>query len=278
MSSAKAALVARIAALQRAREEEGDVVIRTEGGATTRAHSLVLSMGSEYFKAALSSTWEREGRAEQTLQAAPAAVAIAIDFMYGIEVPAGLGLEAPGGLAEVLRLADMLLAEELKEEVARLLANHLAVDNYRAICGLAERHQASALAAACARFVAEEVEAPDWAAIQQAPSVATAMARIAFEKDKEKKFFKKREDYGSVPAYEDYVRSVVREGTKVRVHRVCGHHGYAHKTGLCPHSGLPASFVGTVLGDITRNSLRVAWKARELAVFLGNVEPLPADS
>ena len=88
---------------------------------------------SEYFKAALSSTWEREGRAEQTLQAAPAAVAIAIDFMYGIEVPAHLGLEAPGGLAEVLRLADMLLAEELKEEVARRLAISLAVDNYRCL-------------------------------------------------------------------------------------------------------------------------------------------------
>merc|ERR1719209_1040633 len=147
MSSAKAALVARIAALQRAREEEGDdVVIRTEGGATTRAHSLVLSMGSEYFKAALSSTWKREGRAEQPLQAAPAAVTIAIDFMYGIEVPADLGLEAPGGLAE-----------ELQEEVARRLAIYLAVDNYSAICGLAERHQASALAAACARFVAENV-------------------------------------------------------------------------------------------------------------------------
>merc|ERR1719209_1265600 len=237
MSSAKAALVARIAALQRAREEEGDdVVIRTEGGATTRAHSLVLSMGSEYFKAALSSTWKREGRAEQTLQAAPAAVAIAIDFMYGIEVPADLGLEAPGGLAEVLRLADMLLAEELKEEVARRIAIYLAVDNYSTICGLAERHQASALAAACARFVAEKVEAPDWAAIQQAPSVATAMARIAFEKDKGKKFFKKREDYGSVQAYGDYVRSVVREGTKVRVHRQCG----LGRTGCpspCPHSG-----------------------------------------
>ena len=47
---------------------------------------------------------------------------------------------------------------------------------YSTICGLAERHQASALAAACARFVAEEVEAPDWAAIEQAPIVATAIA------------------------------------------------------------------------------------------------------
>ena len=105
-------------------------------------------------------------------------------------------------------------------------------------------------------------------------SVATAMARIAFEKDKGKKFFKKREDYGSVQAYGDYVRSVVREGTKVRVHRLCG----LGCPSPCPHSGLPACIVGTVLGNMPRNRLRVAWEARELTVFLGNVEPLPADS
>ena len=55
----------------------------------------------------------------------------------------------------------------------------------RDACGLAERYHAGALAAACARFVVEEaaeVEEPDWAVIDQAPSVAGAMARLAVEK------------------------------------------------------------------------------------------------
>ena len=55
----------------------------------------------------------------------------------------------------------------------------------RDVCGLAERHHAVALAAACARFVVEELailEEPDWAVIDQAPSVAGAMARLAVEK------------------------------------------------------------------------------------------------
>ena len=208
MSSAAPALVL-VAALQRTRGEEGDVVITTEGGATIRAHGLILSLGSEYFKTALSSTWHEEGRRELALQAAPAVVAAAVDYMYGIEVPGDFGLEAAGVLGELLELADRLLMDELKEEAGRRLAIRLSVDNYRDVCGLAERHRASTLAATCARFVVEEVaevEEPDWAVIDQAASVAAAMARLAVER--RGNMYKKPEDFGTSEDYEDYVRSV----------------------------------------------------------------------
>jgi len=264
MSSAAAALVA-LATLQRTREEEGDVVIVTEGGATTKAHALVLSMGSEYFKAALSSTWQEEGRREHALQTAPAVLAAAIDYMYGIEVAGDFGLEAAGetgDMGELLELADRLLMDELKEEVQRRLARRLTVENYRNMCVLAERHHAGALAAACARFVVEEVAEPDWAAIQQVPSVATAMARLAVEMEKEKdNMYKKRQDFGSSREYGVYVKGVVKVGMKVR----CCLRWAVGREALTPQ-GVGAPDVPVEMGDVGRvtlvqgHILRVAWE------------------
>jgi len=262
MSSAAAALVA-LAALQRTREEEGDVVIVTEGGATTRAHALVLSMGSEYFKAALSSTWQEEGRREHALQTAPAVLAAAINYMYGIEVAGDFGLEAAGetgDMGELLELADRLLMDELKEEVQRRLARRLTVENYRNMCVLAKRHHAGALAAACARFVVEEVAEPDWAAIQQVPSVATAMARLAVEMEKEN-MYKKRQDFGSWREYGVYVKGVVKVGMKVR----CCQRWAVGRDALTLQ-GVGAPDVVVEVGDVGRvtlvlgHILRVAWE------------------
>jgi len=270
MSSAAPAL-ALVAALQRTRREEGNVVITTEGGATIRAHGLILSLGSEYFKTALSATWQEEGRRELALQAAPAVVAAAVDYMYGIEVPSDFGLEAAGVLGELLELADRLLMDELKEEAGRRLALRLSVDNYRDACGLAERYHAGALAAACARFVVEEVEEPDWAVIDQAPIVAGAMARLAIEM--KGKMYKKFKDFGSSEDYGVYVRGVVKVGMRVR----CRGRG-----GWFDHSPLvEVGDVGRVAAlnyDMRGALFRVAWEGvRELLyVSAANVEVLPA--
>ena len=133
MPSASSTALARLAALQEARGEAGDVVLSCEGG-STRAHASILTMGSDYFQRALSKTWviRRAWAREEALRRlvvrdCPAAVlAATIDWMYGVEIP-----EDFGELEDLLRIADMFLMEELKEEVGRRLGLEMAETNYR---------------------------------------------------------------------------------------------------------------------------------------------------
>lgn len=55
-----------------------------------------------------------------------AALAATIAYMYGIDVPEGFA-----GLPELLRLADMLMMEELRGEVLGRLALQVSLGNYR---------------------------------------------------------------------------------------------------------------------------------------------------
>jgi len=212
MDTAPSTLLARAAALHRAREGTGDVAIAC-GGATSRAHSQILAMGSDYFLRALAEEWVVEEQGLRKLVVTDfslAVLAAAIGWMYGVCIP-----EEFGELKDLLRIADMFLMEELKEEVGRRLGLLVSTDNYREMCEHAETCHAQALAAACAKVVVLEVADADWAVIDKAPIVTAAMARLAVKLMK-MTMYKKREDFDSRDEYREYVRSVVKAGMKVR--------------------------------------------------------------
>ena len=89
------------------------------------------------------------------------------------------------------------------------------------MCELAERYRAQALAARCAMFIVTEVAEVDWVAVEKAPMVATAMARLAVSRAGR---FKKFEDFGSKEEYGAYVKRVLRVGMRVRWRRKSNRH------------------------------------------------------
>ena len=64
----------------------------------------------------------------------PASLAVAVDFIYGVEVPDGFA-----DLQGLLRLADMYLLESLRGEVGRRLAGGITEQNFLKLSSLADQ-------------------------------------------------------------------------------------------------------------------------------------------
>jgi len=171
MSAALGALASNMLRLYSAREE-GDYTF-TCRGTTIRAHSFVLATSTDYFKRAMATAVGESARLGMEVRdCEPATLEAVVAFTYGLEVPD----EFPD-LQGLLELADRFLLEELKEEAARRIAQHIDAQNYRSVCQLAELHKATALAASCAKFVLTKLEEEvDWEALQQLPLVLLAVA------------------------------------------------------------------------------------------------------
>jgi len=210
MSSAAAtSVLASMAALQGAREDTGDFTM-TCRGATLKAHALVLSMGSEFFKGSMGLPGDLDFK-----ECEPATLATTIDFLYGVDVPEGFQ-----DLQGLLRLADMFIMEALKEEVVRRLARGLTEENFLETSALAEAHVVEELVAACATFLVHRGVKVDAAAVERVPRVAAAALILAMQERQERRY-KKRGDFQTGGEYAAYMRSVVRVGMKVRCTIVC---------------------------------------------------------
>jgi len=217
MSAALGALASNMLRLYSAREE-GDYTF-TCRGTTVRAHSFVLATSTDYFKRAMATAVGESARLGMEVRdCEPATLEAVVAFTYGLEVPD----EFPD-LQGLLELADRFLLEELKEEAARRIAQHIDARNYRSVCQLAELHQATALAASCAKFVLTKLEEEvDWEALQQLPLVLLAVAEETRQAIKREKM--RLEAQGSMQnrggvkgklVYGKFIKASVTVGTRV---------------------------------------------------------------
>ena len=98
-----------------------------------------------------------------------------MDFLYGVEVPAEVE-----DLRGLLRLADSLLMESLREVAGRRLGEQVTAANCIEMSQLAETYRSTSLATACARIIVNQgEEGVGWRAIEELPSVMAAVAKVA---------------------------------------------------------------------------------------------------
>ena len=101
--------------------------------------------------------------------------------MYGIPLP-----ENFKGGSGLLRLADLLLMETLKQEAAQHLAKNLTTENYLEASQAAELHSVEKLITICAEFVFEKVKYVNWEEMEKLPKVMSAFVKIA-KKEKDRR-------------------------------------------------------------------------------------------
>ena len=108
------------------------------------------------------------------------ALAIAVDFMYGIPIPENF---KEGG--ELLRLADLLMMETLKLEAGDILVGNLTTENYLEASRAVEIYCEENLMTSCAKFVFENVDSMDvnWEEMEKLPKVMSALVKIAKVKE-----------------------------------------------------------------------------------------------
>ena len=214
-SVAEATALSSLAALYRERGE-ADFTITCQNQ-VLKAHSWVLSMGSDFFKTALTTKLHQEQRKTmEVVDGTPDTLAVIVAYMYGMDI-----LEGFKDLVGLLHLADMFLMEELREEAGRRLALGLDHHNHLELCRLADRYRVQGLAASAATFLLTEVRAVEWEQVGRLGLVMAAMARqgwAAMDKLKAGRVhsYMKRDDFVEHEAYSEYVRSELEEGTVVR--------------------------------------------------------------
>lgn len=126
-----------------------DVVLRA-GGRDFPCHRVALSAGSAYFRSLFAA-----GRPERgpdvlpVAPAAPTALAVVLDYVYG----AGVHLRAEDEAAAVLALAERLGVAGLREACARFLESRLRAANSLALRRLAAAFSLAPLAERCGRVL-----------------------------------------------------------------------------------------------------------------------------
>ena len=148
------------------------------------------------------------------------ALNVAVDFMYGIQVPEGFTQ-----YGDLLHIAELFMMENLKEVVVERLANNLSRGNYLETSKTAELYKATRLIDQCAHFVHEEMSESDeidWKEMGNLPTVMAAFGRKAMNRKSDCaqcglfKPLKKREDFASKDLYGEFVFNSVQEGSIVR--------------------------------------------------------------
>ena len=122
--------------------------------------------------------WEEWEEKKMVLKYCSAeALNVAVDFMYGIQVPEGFTQ-----YGDLLHLAELFMMENLKEAVVERLANNLSKENYLETSKIAELYNATRLIEQCAYFVLEEMsnsDEIDWKEMGKLPSVMAAFGKKA---------------------------------------------------------------------------------------------------
>ena len=141
---------------------------------------------SEFFEMALSREWwngvlmEKKEKKMVLKDCSAEALNVAVDFMYGIQVPEGFTQ-----YGDLLHLAELFMMENLKEAVVERLANNLSKENYLKTSQIAELYNATWLIKQCAHFVLEEMsnsDEVDWKEMAKLPSVIAAFGKKALKK------------------------------------------------------------------------------------------------
>jgi len=209
----------RLAALHLRRDQDADFTLSCQG-TNIPAHSFLLASTSEYFERALSRDWlEKKEKKMDLKDCSVEALHVAVNFMYGINIPEDFKEHA-----ELLHLAELFMMDNLKEVAEERLAQALTKANYLETSQIAELYSSTSLITKCGHFLYEDIGDGDdisWEEIVKLPKVMTAFGKRA-KRGKEDvvvplKVLKKREDFESDELYGEYVAQNVDKGSVVRM-------------------------------------------------------------
>jgi len=207
--------VSRLAALHLRRDQDADFALSCQG-VTIPAHSFLLASTSEYFEMALSKDWlEKKERRMEFKECSAEALHVAVNFMYGINVPEDFKEHG-----KLLHLAELFMMDNLKEVTEERLAKAMTKANYLETSQLAELYSITSLITKCGNFVFEEIGDGveiNWEDMGKLPKVMAAFGKRAMKMKEDMTVFKKREDFASDQLYGDYVSQNVHKGSVVRM-------------------------------------------------------------
>ena len=151
-------------------------------------------------------------------------LSIAVDFMYGIEIPESFNKSED--LKSLLHLADLYLMEDLKTAAGLLIAGGLNKDNVFDVSLLADKFKAEALRNKCVDYLfdnASSIDGEKFSVLSEGAVMASLAKKFVLETKKparrplwitklfgEEPDFKKREDFASLDGYDDYVVSKIQ--------------------------------------------------------------------
>ena len=181
---------------------------------------------SEYFKTALSTNVGDNSKSINVSEFSFEVLSIAVDFMYGIEIPESFNKSED--LKGLLHLADLYLMEDLKTAAGLLIACGLNKDNVFDVSLLADKFRAEALRNKCVDYLfdnASSIDGEKFSVLSEGAVMASLAKKFVLETKKpvrrplwitklfgEEPDFKKREDFPSLDDYDDYVVSKIQRG------------------------------------------------------------------
>ena len=169
----------------------------------------------------------------------------AVDFMYGIEIPEDFNNS--DDLRSLLHMADLYLMEGLKDAAGFRIGKDLNKDNVFDTSQLADKFRAVALSKQCAEFLfdnASTIEDDKLADMKEGTVMASLAKKLVMELKKQQKRdswmiklfgerpdFKRREDFGSLEEYGEYVRSKIKPSMFVSCNESKAWNGYVVNEG-----------------------------------------------
>ena len=171
---------------------------------------------SEYFKTALSTNVGDNSKSINVSEFSFEVLSIAVDFMYGIEIPESFNKSED--LKSLLHLADLYLMEDLKTAAGLLIACGLNKDNVFDVSLLADKFRAEALRNKCVDYLfdnASSIDGEKFSVLSEGAVMASLAKKFVLETKKparrplwitklfgEEPDFKKREDFASLVDYD----------------------------------------------------------------------------
>ena len=181
---------------------------------------------SEYFKTALSTNVGDNSKSINVSEFSFEVLYIAVDFMYGIEIPESFNKSED--LKSLLHLADLYLMEDLKTAAGLLIACGLNMDNVFDVSLLADKFRAEALRNKCVDYLfdnASSIDGEKFSLLSEGAVMASLAKKFVLETKKparrplwitklfgEEPDFKMREDFASLVDYDYYVVSKIHRG------------------------------------------------------------------
>ena len=171
---------------------------------------------SEYFKTALTTNVGDNSKSINVSEFSFEVLSIAVDFMYGIEIPESFNKSED--LKSLLHLADLYLMEDLKTAAGLLIAYGLNKDNVFDVSLLADKFRAEALRNKCVDYLfdnASSIDGEKFSVLSEGAVMASLAKKFVLETKKparrplwitklfgEEPDFKKREDFASLVDYD----------------------------------------------------------------------------
>ena len=171
---------------------------------------------SEYFKTALSTNVGDNSKSINVSEFSFEVLSIAVDFMYGIEIPESFNKSED--LKSLLHLADLYLMEDLKTAAGLLIAYGLNKDNVFDVSLLADKFRAEALRNKCVDYLfdnASSIDGEKFSVLSEGAVMASLAKKFVLETKKparrplwitklfgEEPDFKMREDFASLVDYD----------------------------------------------------------------------------